>query len=287
MAIDDSALPKERLLLDELTSRLDSINLFREHDETQANAELERFGTSGIVEDQMVRELSSTAPLAHPDRFDEAHRRAMRALEVFDRNGPLPPSALRVPRLVKPVANKIVQLLITAIVRTHQKLLVKNLRQLYALREANSPVGSEDYQLLSAARIQVDAIVGDLNKSSIPLPAFLVGGAAVSGTISVIQRSLNDQAGQYVLSGVFFVLGLAAFWCILRAAGIARSRTRIALDASFQALWEVVGDAGRPPRDHSKLFAAIATLLLVAVWLVVPVLVAWAAIDPLHQFDVG
>jgi hypothetical protein len=73
------------------------------------------------------------------------------------------------------------------------------------------------------------------------------------------------------------------FWCILRAAGIARSRTRIALDASFKALWEVIGDAGNPPRDRAKLFATVATILLVLVWIIVPAIVAWAAINPLDH----
>jgi hypothetical protein len=284
MAIDDPIHEEESLLLDELTSRLDSLRLFREHDESKANAVLERFGSSGAIEDQMLRELSSRLPLKHPARFDEAHRRAMRALEVFDRNGARQPSALKVPKLIKPLANKVVQLLITAIVRSHQKRLVKDLRQLYALREANSPVGSDEYQLLATARIQVDAITNDLNKSSLPLPAFLVGGAAISAIMSVIRDSLTgDQWAQYTFAGAFFVIGLAMFWCILRAAGIARSRTRIALDASFKALWEVIGDAGQPPRDHAKLFATIATILLVLVWLIVPAVVAWAAINPLEH----
>ncbi len=284
MAIDEPVREEESLLLDELTSRLDSLRLFREHDETEANAVLERFGSSGVIEDQMLRELSSRLPLKHPARFDEAHRRAMRALEVFDRNGARQPSALKVPKLIKPLANKVVQLLITAIVRSHQKRLVKDLRQLYALREANSPVGSDEYQLLATARIQVDAITNDLNKSSLPLPAFLVGGAAISAILSVVRDSLTgDQWAQYTFAGAFFVIGLAMFWCILRAAGIARSRTRIALDASFQALWEVIGDAGHPPRDHAKLFATIASILLVLVWILVPAIVAWAAIDPLEH----
>jgi hypothetical protein len=284
MAIDDSIHEEESLLLDELTSRLDSLRLFREHDEAEANAVLEQFGSSGIIEDQMLKELSSRLPLKHPARFDEAHRRAMRALEVFDRNGARQPSALRVPRLIKPVANKVVQLLITAIVRSHQKRLVKDLRQLYALREANSPVGSDDYQLLATARIQVDAIMNDLNKSSLPLPAFLVGGAAISGLLSVIKNSLTgDRWAQYTFAAAFFIIGLGMFWCILRAAGIARSRTRIALDASFKALWEVIGDAGDPPRDHAKLFATIASILLVLVWVIVPAVVAWAAINPLDK----
>ena len=284
MAIDEPIHEEESLLLDQLTSRLDSLRLFREHDESEANAVLEKFGSSGVIEDQMLRELSSRLPLKHPARFDEAHRRAMRALEVFDRNGARQPSALKVPKLIKPLANKVVQLLITAIVRSHQKRLVKDLRQLYALREANSPVGSDEYQLLATARIQVDAITNDLNKSSLPLPAFLVGGAAISAILSVIRDSLTgDQWAQYTFAGAFFVIGLAMFWCILRAAGIARSRTRIALDASFKALWEVIGDAGHPPRDHAKLFATIASILLVLVWIIVPAVVAWAAINPLEH----
>ena len=284
MAIDEPVQEEQSLLLDELSSRLDSLRLFRERDESEANAVLEKFGSSGVIEDQMLRELSSRQPLKHPARFDEAHRRAMRALEVFDRNGARQPSALRVPGLIKPVANKVVQLLITAIVRSHQKRLVRDLRQLYALREANSPVGSDDYQLLATARIQVDAITNDLNKSSLPLPAFLVGGAAISGLLSVIKNSLTgDQWAQYTFAAAFFVIGLGMFWCILRAAGIARSRTRIALDASFQALWEVIGDAGNPPRDHAKLFATIASILLVLVWVIVPAVVAWAAINPLDH----
>jgi hypothetical protein len=284
MAIDEPIREEESLLLDELTSRLDSLRLFREHDESEANAVLEQFGSSGIIEDQMLKELSSRLPLKHPARFDEAHRRAMRALEVFDRNGARQPSALKVPKLIKPLANKVVQLLITAIVRSHQKRLVKDLRQLYALREANSPVGSDDYQLLATARIQVDAIMNDLNKSSLPLPAFLVGGAAISALLSVIKNSLTgDQWAQYTFAGAFFIIGLGMFWCILRAAGIARSRTRIALDASFKALWEVIGDAGQPPRDRAKLFATIASILLVLVWIIVPAIVAWAAINPLEK----
>ncbi len=194
----------------------------------------------------------------------------MRALEVFDRNASRPPSALKTPRLIKPIAERIVQLFITFIVRSHQKRLVKHLRQLYALREANSPVGSDDYQQLATARIQVDAITPDLNKSSLPLPAFLIGGAAISGSLSFVGKSLTTDLGRFGFAAGFLIVGLGLFWCVLKAAGIARSRGRIALDASFKALWEVIGDAGEPPKDQAKLFAVIASLLLLAIWIVVP-----------------
>lgn len=280
MTLEDPTKADDGLLIDELSERLESIQLFRGHDDEQTNKLLETFGSSGVIEDQMLKELSSKRPLHYPHRFEEAHRRAMRALEVFDRNGPRPPSALRAPKLLKPTANRFVQLLITAIVRSHQKRLVRSLRQLYALREANSAVGSDEYQLLATARIQVDAIIGDLNKANVPLPAFLIGGAAISGTISFIGKSFTvGDWGLYAFAVGFGITGLGAFWCVLRAAGIARRRTRMALDASFLALWEVIGDAGHPPRDQAKLFAVIATILLLAVWIVVPGVIAWTVIN--------
>ncbi len=269
---------EESLLIDELGERLESLQLLRGGDESATNQLLEAFGSSGKIENTMLQELSSKAPLHHTERFDEAHRQAMRALEVFDRNGSRQPSALKLPKLIKPIGKRVVQLLITFIVRSHQKRLVKQLRQLYALREANSPVGSDEYQLLATARIQVDAITPDLNKSSLPLPAFLIGGAAISGTLSFIGKSLTTDVGRFGFAAGFLVVGLALFWCVLKAAGIARSRTRIAIDASFKALWEVIGDAGNPPKDQAKTFAVVASILLLAIWIVVPSVIGFQVI---------
>ena len=299
MTIDDTAKPVKKvrtsatakapakveieqehgLLIDQLGERLESLQLLRGgDDETKTNQMLEAFGSSGLVEDTMLKELSSKAPLRHTERFGEAHRQAMRALEVFDRNGSRQPSALKVPQLIKPIVKRIVQLFITFIVRSHQKRLVKHLRQLYALREANSEVGSDEYQMLATARIQVDAITPDLNKSSLPLPAFLIGGAAISGSLSFIGRSLTTDQGRLGFAAGFLIVGLGLFYCVLKAAGIARSRARIALDGSFKALWEVIGDASEPPKDQAKLFAVIASLLLLAIWIVVPGVLGYQAI---------
>jgi len=277
-ATKSSAGRAESLLIDELSERLETLQLFRAGDEAQKNATLEAFGSSGVIEDQMLKELSSPAPLQHPDRFDEAHRRAMRALEVFDRNGARSPSALKVPGPLKPIANIIVQKLITVIVRSHQKNLIKNLHQLYALREANSPLGSDAHRFLVTARMQVAGITPDLNKSSVPLPAFLLGGAAISGAVSFVGESLTSEVGRYAFAAGFGIIGLGLFWCVLKAAGIARSRSRIAIDATFKALWEVIGDAGHPPKDEAQSFAIIATALLVAVWVVVPTVIGFSLI---------
>ena len=82
----------EHLLLDELTERLDTLKLIRTDDEQRADAILEQFGAKGRVESEMLEQLSVRAPLRYPDRFEEAHRTVMRALEVFDRNAARPPS---------------------------------------------------------------------------------------------------------------------------------------------------------------------------------------------------
>jgi hypothetical protein len=38
----------------------------------------------GETERDIARELMAVKPLAHPERFEEAHRGVMRALEVLD-----------------------------------------------------------------------------------------------------------------------------------------------------------------------------------------------------------
>ena len=50
----------------------------------------------------------------------------------------------------------------------------------------------------------------------------------------------------------------------------------MAIDASFQGLWEVIGDAGSSPKDQARMFAVIATILLLAIRIVVPSVVAYS-----------
>lgn len=264
----------EHLLLDELTERLDTLRLFNEQDESSADAVLERFGSQGPVEDTMLHELSGTAPLRHPDRFEEAHRRTMRALEVFDRNATKPPSKLRIAKFLKRPASKAVQLLIIVVVRTHQKRAIGSIRALYALRESNAVVGSPEHAMLQNARNQMDVLIPDLTKPTNGLPTFLATGAIISGTVSLVQRGLQHEVGRAIIAACFLIVAIASFWCVLRAAALARRRTRIALDATLLALWETIGDAGSPPKDQSRMFATAAAVILVLVWIVLPILVA-------------
>lgn len=267
----------EGLFIDELTERLDSLRLLRLHDPAAASSLLESFGTHGVVEENIVEELATLEPIAHPDRFEEAHRRVMRALEVYDRNGPRKPSVpASVPTFARPLARSLVRIPVRMIVRKHQRALTAEIRQLYALREAGAAVGSAEHSMLSLARRQVDEIRSDLNKNPLPLPlpAFIGVGAIVSGTLSWVQRGLADDVGRILVLLLFSIIGLIGFWAVFRGAAIARRRTRISLDGPMQALWEVLGDAGALPADKSRTFAVRATGVLIAVWVVIPVFVA-------------
>jgi hypothetical protein len=265
------------LFIDDLAARLDSLRLLRLNDPQAASALLESFGTHGVVETDIVEQLSTLSPIAHPERFDEAHRRVMRAFEVYDRNGPRKPSVpASVPKFLRAPAASLVRIPVRMIVRKHQQALTGEVRQLYALREASAVAGSSQHRMLLRARHQVDVIRADLNKNPLPLPlpAFIGVGAIVSGALSWIQRGLADELGRLLVLGLFAIIGLIGFWAVFRGAGIARRRTRLSLDGPMSALWEVLGDAGALPADKSKTFAVRATVILLAVWVVVPVIVA-------------
>jgi hypothetical protein len=260
----------ERFVLDQLADRLDTLRVLREDDPQRADVMLEQFGAAGRVESQMLRQLGQRAPLQIPDRFPEAHRTVMRAVEVFDRNAARPPSSLRAGFLT-PVASQIVRLLIAIVVRSYQRSVVEHLRKLYALREANSVPGSPEYRTLTLARRQLDRVGEDLSRRAGGLPAFLVGGAALSAVSSTAREATGSRPVLLVVAAVTVALAITAFWCVITAAAIARRRTRIALDAPLRALYETVGAAGDPPRDKSRDFVVYAVILLALAWVVVPV----------------
>jgi hypothetical protein len=231
---------------------------------------LEQFGAAGRVESDMLTQLGQRRPMQIPDRFPEAHRTVMRAVEVFDRNAGRRPSSLRV-RVLTPFASLVVQLLIRIVVRNYQRSVIEHLRRLYALREANSVPGSADYRMLVLARRQLDRVTADLSRRSGGLPAFLVGGAALSVVSSTVQEATRSRLVLLVVAAVTAALAIAAFWCVISAAAIARRRTRIALDAPLRALYATLGAAGDPPRDRSRDFVVYAVVLLALAWVVVPV----------------
>jgi hypothetical protein len=265
----------EGFVLDQLTDSLDTLRLLREDDPQRAGVMLEQFGAAGRVESQMLTQLAQRPPLHIPDRFPEAHRTVMRAIEVFDRNAARPPSSLRAGFLT-PVASGLVQVLVTIVVRSYQRSVIEHLRRLYALREANSVPGSSEYRMLTLARRQTDRVTEDLSRRTGGLPAFLVGGAAFSLVSSTVQEVTSSRWVLLAVAAIKAGLAIAAFWCVISAAGVARRRTRIALDAPLRALYETVGAAGDPPRDKSRDFVVYAVVLLAVAGVVVPVALTYA-----------
>ena len=144
------------------------------------------------------------------------------------------------------------------------------------LAQANSLPGSSEYRTLTSARRQIDRVSEDLVRRSGGLPAFLIGGATFSLLSSAVQEVTGSSVVLVVVAVVTALLAIAAFWCVLTAAAIARRRTRIALDAPLRALYETIGSAGDPPRDRSRDFVGYAVLLLAVGWFVVPAALALA-----------
>jgi hypothetical protein len=194
----------------------------------------------------------------------------LRAVEVFDRNAARPPSSLRA-GILTPAASLVVRVLIGIVVRSYQRSVIEHLRKLYALREANSVPGTREYRMLTVARRQVDRGTDDLSRRSGGIPAFLAGGAALSAVSSAVREVTGSRLVVLVTAVVTIALAIAAFWCVLTAAAIARRRTRIALDAPLRALYATIGAAGDPPHDRSRQFVVYAVVLLALAWVVVPV----------------
>jgi hypothetical protein len=257
--------------------RIDALRVLRADSPEEKGRLLEEIGGSGRVEQDIVSELSKIRPLWRPDRFDEAHRMAMRSLEVLDRNGA---RQARLPRLgpLKPVTSYLVQFVTRWIVKGHQNRLISNIRKLYERREANSVWGSPEHVSLRRARIEATRVEAGLRGNPIGLPAFLLTGAFLSGLASGLQgfaRSAVSTPAGVALTGLAIVLVLVALaWIALFAAGVARRRIRLSTDQPMRALWDTIGAAGNPPKDESYNFAAYAIALSVLAWIVIP-LVVW------------
>lgn len=258
---------------DRIAGPFDALHIMTAGDATKADEALERLMDSDSVEDQIVLELTRSRPLAQPRRFPAAHRDLMRALEIYDRNARRRPTRLPI-GLLRPVLSPVVALMAGMISRAYQKRLITDVRRLYVMREANSAVGTAEHRMLVTARRQVDQLSPDLAGKGFAIPAFLIGGALLSAVTSALQDLLHSGTGRLALLGAVLLLTIAAFWCILAAAAVTRRRTRLVLDEPLATLWTAIGAAGVPPRDPSRAFVAVATILLVLGWIIAPLVAA-------------
>jgi hypothetical protein len=265
---------------DLLIDQIDSLRVLRADTDEEKGRLLEQIGGKGLVEQEMVAQMSAVKPLHHPDRFEEAHRIMMRGIEVLDRNGPRPAKVPNVGPL-RPVAQWLVQQVSRWIIKSHLNRLTGRICGLYEKREANSDWGTREHAMLRRARLDARRVQVSASGSALGLPTFLLGGAALtsvaSGLQSLARTAMDSTLGVSILGFItVFVLG-ALSWVALYSAGVARRRIRLSTDQPMKALWETIGAAGKPPRDESYNFAAYAIILLVLAWIVVP-LAIWLAV---------
>jgi hypothetical protein len=62
---------------------------------------------------------------------------------------------------------------------------------------------------------------------------------------------------------------------LVRGAGVAHRRTVLILRTPLAALWDAVGNCGRPPQDDSATIAAVGIIITAVAWFVVPLVVAF------------
>lgn len=272
---------KERLgddlLLDELTDQLSRTrSLLRNSPEEVAEAALEAIGGQAEVEARIAAHLAASAPLAKPDRFPEAHRLAMRALEILDREGARDPGAPRL-GVLKPIAEIAVEFVTEYITKSYAERVVSRLRNLYARREAQCQAGTPARRELARARMDLERVAPGFGGGS-PLAPLLAAGASVSVLASAFQYlGAIDFGNRTVLTVVMGLLAVMFFLVssvLLRGAAVARRRCRLIMRKPLAALWETIGYAGNLPNDNSRDFATAAIALNALVWLVVPGLVA-------------
>ena len=263
-----------RLTLDDLTDRIDALRVLRAHDPDQAGLMLEQLGGRGRPEQDIVDQLAKTQPLWRADRFEEAHRLAMRALEVLDRNGA---RNAELPRLgpLKPVAEWATQQVTRYIVRSHQNTVVDRVRKLYERREANSVWGSPEHVMLRRARINAVQVEKGFKGNALGLPTFLLGGAFISSAVgalgNAVRNAVHSRIGVIAFTVAAGLVLAALSWVVLFSAGVARRRIRLSMDEPLKALYETIGACGNPPRDESTSFAVYALIFLAVAWIVIPV----------------
>ena len=241
---------------------------------------LDELDIHGPRERRMLRELGRSGTLADVDRFPAVHRRVIAALETLGRHGYHGSRAGARLGPPKVVVRFLVELVARYIVVSYLRSAATSLRNLYWLREIESPPGSPSWLLLRRARRDAQALDVVFTRRSIGLPTFVIGGVLVPIGLSIVNLSSSIAVKSWtaaVVAGVIsalIVVGIA--WVMLRGAAMASRRIRLAAEQPMEAVWRAVGNCGKPPEDQSRKVATVGIVLSVAAWIVIPVAVGLA-----------
>ena len=265
-----------RPLFDEVDDWLDRIQLVDEGDDEVAKF-LDSLDLHGPQEREMLEELARKAPLAKPGEFPAAHRRAVAALETLGRHGYR--SAV-LPRWLRPrfFGRFVVELVARYVVVSYLRRVATEMRNLYWLRAIQSPVGTNERPMLRRARVEADGLMTVFRRRELGLPSFVVGGVLLPIVLTLVRLARGLSLGSWWASTIVAVVGalvvLVISAVILRGAAMASRRIQLATRAPLQALWDVIGTAGRPPRDQSRKFAVVAIVLTTLAWFAIPAAIA-------------
>jgi len=261
------------LIIDELTEQLDRTRrILADSPEDTAEAAFSRLREEE-AERRIAAGMAERAPLAEPDRFPEAHRLAIHALEVLDREGSRDPKVWRLGPLTG-LAQVAVEFVAEYLVKSFASDIVGRLRNLYARREAQCESSTPERRTLARARMEMERLAPGFGGGGIGAPILIVGGLLVPALASLSNYlgAIDFTNRRIVLGGLFllFIVALSLSSAVLRGAAVAHRRSQLIMGQPLAALWETLGNAGTPPEDDSVLFASIAVLVTALVWFVLP-----------------
>ena len=274
-------MEEPNLVLDELEERFSAFQLVRKTDEDAKGVALAELGATSEVDGDIILELTSTWPLGHPERFEEAHMLVVRSLEVLDRNGARGVKTNAPIGPLNHVAGVLIQLVTRFIVRQHLKRQIQHIHWLYVRREANTDLDNPFRSKLRRARIEAERLVPTFNTNPLGVPTFIFGGAVLSwilGTLQVLIAGLNTWYWQALAALLVSIVAGIASWIVVRGAATARHRIRLTTDRPIRALYETIGRCGEPPRDDSMIFIVVALILGVLAAIAIPIGLAIAGI---------
>lgn len=265
----------DELVLEELTEQLDRTRrLLTESPEDVARRALSSLaGPEADADARIAARLARTNALAYPEEFPEAHRLAVHALETLEAEGSHEPS---VPSLwlLTPIARLLVERVAEYVVETYTNQVVQRLRLLYLRREAQASPGTAERRLLQRARVDMDRLTPGFTGGGRSGLLLLLGGVSVPALLSSL-RFVGVIAESEAALVSFMIAALpivaAISWVLLRGAAVARRRSQLIMGRPLAALWETIGNCGKPPEDNSTQIASIAIVLTAVIWLAFPV----------------
>ena len=273
--MQEPSADSQEALEEKYDNPLERLQLLGSDDEALA-AFLDEIDVSGPREREMLVELARTSALERPERFDQDHRRVLIALESLRRHGHHGASAGAHVGFLRAPITYLVELVARYVVVSHCKQVAMTLRNLYWLREMQSPSGSQDLELLRPARMDAQALVEITKGREIGVPTFVIGAILIPAGLSVWRLATGTVREWWIallVGAIGIAVGLLVSWIVLRGAALASRRIRLSVRQPLADLWQTIGRCGMPPTDQSRRFAIVAITLTLGVWIVLPLLV--------------